>query len=432
MSEILHILIVEDNQADVDLIRETLPDTGLVSFQVESVSRLSEALARLKNEGIDLVLLDLGLPDSQGLGTFHKLREAATDIPVIILTGNDDQQASIAAVRDGAQDYLIKGQVGGNLLTRAALYAVERNRAEHKIQKIAREWQSTFDSITDSVCLLDFEGRITQCNQATERFLGKTKDEIIGRPCWNVIHGTPNPIHECPMPRMKKTQQRETLVLLEDSRWLKITVDPVLDEAGNLYGAVHIVEDITDRKRTEEALREVEERYRTLFTRAGDGIFILSVNGELVEVNESLARMHGYSVQEMLHMSLNDLDTPETSQLAPERMRRVLAGEALTFEVEHYHKGGHVFPLEVTASLVSSGGESYVQCFHRDITERKRADEQLQESLDSLRKAVNTTIQVMVSAVETRDPYTAGHQIRSADLAHAIATEMGLPQEKID
>ncbi|HEY5497463.1 MAG TPA: HD-GYP domain-containing protein, partial [Syntrophales bacterium] len=74
----------------------------------------------------------------------------------------------------------------------------------------------------------------------------------------------------------------------------------------------------------------------------------------------------------------------------------------------------------------------YVQCFHRDITERKRADEQLQESLDSLRKAVNTTIQVMVSAVETRDPYTAGHQIRSADLAHAIATEMGLPQEKID
>ncbi len=432
MSEILHILIVEDNQADVDLIRETLPDTGLVSFQVESVSRLSEALARLKNEGIDLVLLDLGLPDSQGLGTFHKLREAATDIPVIILTGNDDQQASIAAVRDGAQDYLIKGQVGGNLLMRAALYALERNRAEHKIQKIAREWQSTFDSITDSVCLLDFEGRITQCNQATERFLGKTKDEIIGRPCWNVIHGTPNPIHECPMPRMKKTQQRETLVLLEDSRWLKITVDPVLDEAGNLYGAVHIVEDITDRKRTEEALREVEERYRTLFTRAGDGIFILSVNGELVEVNESLARMHGYSVQEMLHMSLNDLDTPETSQLAPERMRRVSAGEALTFEVEHYHKGGHVFPLEVTASLVSSGGKSYVQCFHRDITERKRADEQLQESLDSLRKAVNTTIQVMVSAVETRDPYTAGHQIRSADLAHAIATEMGLPQEKID
>jgi len=176
VSEILHILIVEDNQADVDLIRETLPDTGLVSFQVESVSRLSEALARLKNEGIDLVLLDLGLPDSQGLGTFHKLREAATDIPVIILTGNDDQQASIAAVRDGAQDYLIKGQVGGNLLTRAALYAVERNRAEHKIQKIAREWQSTFDSITDSVCLLDFEGRITQCNQATERFFGKTKD----------------------------------------------------------------------------------------------------------------------------------------------------------------------------------------------------------------------------------------------------------------
>jgi putative two-component system response regulator len=133
MSEILHILIVEDNQADVDLIRETLPDTGLVSFRIESVSRLSDAFARLSNEGVDLVLLDLGLPDSQGLETFHKLSEATPHLPVIILTGNDDQEAAVAAVRNGAQDYLVKGQIGGSLLTRAVRYAMERKRAEEKI-----------------------------------------------------------------------------------------------------------------------------------------------------------------------------------------------------------------------------------------------------------------------------------------------------------
>jgi putative two-component system response regulator len=133
MSEILHILIVEDNQADLDLIRETLPDTGLVSFRIESVSRLSDALARLSNEGVDLVLLDLGLPDSQGLETFHKLSEATPHLPVIILTGNDDQEAAVAAVRNGAQDYLVKGQIGGSLLTRAVRYAMERKRAEEKI-----------------------------------------------------------------------------------------------------------------------------------------------------------------------------------------------------------------------------------------------------------------------------------------------------------
>jgi putative two-component system response regulator len=135
MSEKLHVLIVEDNQADVDLIREALSDTGLVSFQIEPVSRLSEALARLKNVGIDLVLLDLGLPDSQGLETFRRLLEATPHIPVIILTSNDNQEMAVLAVREGAQDYLIKGQIGGSLLIRAMQYAVERKRAEEKIQE---------------------------------------------------------------------------------------------------------------------------------------------------------------------------------------------------------------------------------------------------------------------------------------------------------
>jgi putative two-component system response regulator len=135
MSETLCVLIVEDNQADVDLIREALPETGPVSFQIESVSRLSEALARLKNAGIDLVLLDLGLPDSQGLETYRKLSEATSHLPVVILTGNDDQEVAVAAVREGAQDYLIKGQFVGSLLTRAVRYAMERKRVEEKIQK---------------------------------------------------------------------------------------------------------------------------------------------------------------------------------------------------------------------------------------------------------------------------------------------------------
>lgn len=147
MSEILRVLIVEDNPADVDFIRETLPETGPVSFRIESVPRLSEALARLKNEGIDLVLLDLGLPDSQGLETFRRLREAAPHFPVIILTGNDDQEMAVAAVKEGAQDYLVKGQVGGNLLARAALYAMERKRSEKKIQETMEQLRKAVHTI---------------------------------------------------------------------------------------------------------------------------------------------------------------------------------------------------------------------------------------------------------------------------------------------
>ncbi|MHB8907868.1 MAG: PAS domain S-box protein [Syntrophales bacterium] len=178
----------------------------------------------------------------------------------------------------------------------------------------------------------------------------------------------------------------KTLATLSDtSRPLPITRQ---DEIGELIGGFNgLLETLGQR---EGALKESEERYRTLFTRANEGIFLISTEGKLVDVNESLARMHGYSTQEMLRMSLKDFDTPETSQKAPERMRRLLAGEALTFEVEHYHKDGHVFPLEVSASLISSGGESYVQAFHRDITERKRTEEKIKESQDNYRVLFET------------------------------------------
>ena len=129
------------------------------------------------------------------------------------------------------------------------------------------------------------------------------------------------------------------------------------------------------RKQIEGMQQRSEERHRALFDRAGDGILILSPDGKLMDVNESFARMHGYSTGELLQMNIRDLDTPRTAQLIPERLRQLLAGEILAFEVEHHHKDGHVFPLEVTANLVSIGGESCIQCFHRDITERKRAEE---------------------------------------------------------
>ncbi|MBI5095708.1 MAG: PAS domain S-box protein, partial [Candidatus Hydrogenedentes bacterium] len=165
----------------------------------------------------------------------------------------------------------------------------------------------------------------------------------------------------------------ETRYIRKDATvvWVNVNMTVIRDAAGQPVRTMATIEDISERKRADDALRESEERYRTLFDRANDGIFLLSTDGKLVSLNDSLARMHGYSVDEMLDMSLKDLDTPETSRQIPVRMQRLLAGEALTFEVEHYHKDGHVFPLEVSASLITSGGESYIQCFHRDITERK-------------------------------------------------------------
>ena len=126
MNEALRILVVEDNPGEKDFSHKMLPEAGRVGFQIESVSQLSAALTRLESKGIDLVLLDLGLPDSHGLQSFHKLRKAVPDIPVIVLIGTDDEELAARALREGAQDYLIKGQVSGSLLIRAARYGLER------------------------------------------------------------------------------------------------------------------------------------------------------------------------------------------------------------------------------------------------------------------------------------------------------------------
>jgi PAS domain S-box-containing protein len=157
-----------------------------------------------------------------------------------------------------------------------------------------------------------------------------------------------------------------------------------------------ILRDVTERKQVEAALRENEQRYRTLFSQAMDGILLLDADGNVADVNASFARMHGYAIDELMQMNLRDLDTPATLAHAPERIRRILAGEAIVFEVEHFHKDRHIVPLDVATSGIDIGGRMYVLAFHRDITERKRAEQELRHSQQELRglsKAANEAIE---------------------------------------
>lgn len=135
----------------------------------------------------------------------------------------------------------------------------EINEKEMLLKAYSVQWRTTFDAINDAVCLLDMNGRILQCNKAMESLLQKSSKEIIGGICWELMHGTDKPIKGCPIVRMKKTLRRESLVLKVDDKWLNVTVDPVIDETGNLTSAVHIISDITRRKQAEKALKRLNE-----------------------------------------------------------------------------------------------------------------------------------------------------------------------------
>ena len=131
----LRLLLVEDNPGDARLLQEELREVTSVRFEVRHVTRLAEAVAVVGEPGLDVVLLDLSLPDGHGLSNIERLLQAAPALPLVVLTGTDDEQLAMKAVHTGAQDYLVKGQVTGPLLVRALRYAIERKRAEEGLKR---------------------------------------------------------------------------------------------------------------------------------------------------------------------------------------------------------------------------------------------------------------------------------------------------------
>lgn len=132
----MRILLIEDNEDDACLIRETLAEREEGGDDLECATRLSQGLIRLAEGKIDVVLLDLSLPDSQGIGTFDKVHALVQYIPVVVLTGLDDKETAVQAMRRGAQDYLVKSGLDGDMLVRALRYAIERKRAEEEIIRL--------------------------------------------------------------------------------------------------------------------------------------------------------------------------------------------------------------------------------------------------------------------------------------------------------
>jgi two-component system cell cycle response regulator len=133
----MKILLIEDSSADAKLIQEMLKDSSLPAPDLVHASRLSDGLQRISEERFDALLIDLGLPDSKGIDTLRKVLGQAPEAPIIVLTGLADEVTGVQAVQVGAQDYLVKGSVSGDLLIRSIRYAIERKRLMTELQKLS-------------------------------------------------------------------------------------------------------------------------------------------------------------------------------------------------------------------------------------------------------------------------------------------------------
>ena len=197
-------------------------------------------------------------------------------------------------------------------------------------------------------------------------------------------------------------------------------------------------DNVNRHEQTEEKLHHEEQRFRALVEHSSDIIVVVNLEGIITYINPSVERVLGFKAEERIGANVFELVHPDDMKfkfladsfniLARDTNAPVIQGE-----IHLRHKDGSWRTLEAVGSnLVHNNVIEAVIINYRDITERKKTEETLKETLESLRKSIATTIQVLGTASEVRDPYTAGHQKRVADLARAIATEMGLPQDKIE
>jgi PAS domain S-box-containing protein/putative nucleotidyltransferase with HDIG domain len=314
----------------------------------------------------------------------------------------------------------------------------ERRKAEEELLIIKKAVESSSDAIGIS----DPRGHHFYQNKAFSNLFEYTPEELDaagGGPAAFADKKVAREIFDAIMGGLSWSGEVE--MLSKSGRKFPVLerADAIKDESGKIIGLIGLHMDITDRKRAEKVLRESEDRYRSLYVDSRDSIMVLSPDRGFIAANPATIKLFACRDEQNF---VNQSPASLSPEYQPDGVRSIdkshdmmlLAMEKGShfFEWMHRRTDGADFPATVLLSRLESGGTPLLQATVRDITERKWAEEELQKTIESLSKAIGTTIQVMVSAVEMRDPYTAGHQIRVANLACAIATEMGFPRDKIE
>lgn len=280
VKKVIKVLLVEDNPGDVLIIEKMFEEIINIDFKLVKAYRLSEGLEKLNKEWFDVIILDLGLPDSQGIETFNHMNQKAPEIPIILLTGFDEEEFGIKAVYKGAQDYLVKGQVDSRLLSRSIYYAIERKRIEDRLKKSEEKYRIIVEKTQSGLFLINSNNRLNYVNQKMAEMLGYKTEEMINRIIFdfmdkegiktfserlkNLNEGTNN-VYE-----LKFISSNGSAV------WALISTNSIFNSNGKYLGAVSVMTDISARKGVEktmmEAMIEKDHNFRLIMANMMEAI----------------------------------------------------------------------------------------------------------------------------------------------------------------
>jgi len=260
----IRLLLVEDNPADARVVERHLKDAGLTHVTTDTVQTASEAIQRLQQVEYDLVLLDLGLPDAQGLQALRALKAVADLTPIIVLTGSDDYKQGLVAVREGAQDYLEKRRVNAGMLSRIVSYSVERNSFHRDLVRATRRYQDLFNNVPVALFTAKHDGSLKTANAAFVKLIGSAGVPVTKLNFLDLFEPGRRAHFLGLMSRQRTVEGWETTIRDAKGGELHVLVNaaPLYDSTQALDGWEGCVTDISMLKQTLEERDRLEDNLR--------------------------------------------------------------------------------------------------------------------------------------------------------------------------
>jgi len=389
----LRILLVEDSPIEAHLIRSIL---GSTSFRVTSVDRLADALTVLASTAIDVILLDLNLPDSQGSNTLATILEHAGSIAIVVLTGNGDDQAALDAVAMGAQDYLVKGTANGDTIVRSIRYAFERIHAEEDRRRSQERFRALVENSSDGIALIDAAGNIHYSSPAISRILGYSMDEILGMNVFALMH--PDDVMEGRRRLVTILKKQAALVAMPDLRYrhsdgtwrsLEVLRTNRLDDPA-VRAIVINFRDVTERNNALDVAERLRRRYELILNSIADGVEELNANGMVTFENAAAASMLGWEPHDLIgrnaHQTIHHSYADGSPRPAEDCPIIATLHDGVVRHVSDdifWRKDGTCFSVEYEASpKIDSKGEMLgVVVAFRDVTEQREMQRQVDQAI---------------------------------------------------
>ena len=353
--DIVHVLLLEDHEGEARLSQRLLERSYTTEFRFTNVRTLAESLQALASDSYDIALLDLNLPDSRGIDTFISFQSSASDLPVVIISAVADDRLAQTAIRYGAQDYLVKGNITSETLTRVVRYAIARKEAEKVAGRISLR-PNAVGAPPSGAFVLDAQGQVTLATGQLSALLGQPDTlSMLHRPLAGFFHESERDRILDAIDRVRRGTGADYVVVHvlpeEDLTRRLLLTFAAMPQAGCVQGnIVPAPEGIDD----DSEGAQLALRYRTLLEHSQDGVFILS-GGKVLFANRSLAEMLGYGIENILGVDIASLVAPEDSRQVSGNIQRRLEGEEAetVYEINMLHRGGSRIRVQLSFGRIA-------------------------------------------------------------------------------